>query len=83
MGRSPQKANKAGEKENEKDVAEDQAERAFFELQDAKVNFFNERTEYEDKMEKRRQNQTFTNGFGAGGGNSNTNTTQDSSQANN
>ena len=33
-------------------------------MQDAKVNFFQEHTEYEDKMEKRKQNQTFTNGFG-------------------
>lgn len=45
------------------EMAQDSAERAFFELQDAKVNFFQEKTEHEDKMEKRKQNQTFTNGF--------------------
>ena len=51
------------------ELAQDSAERAFFELQDAKVNFFQEKTEHEDKMEKRKQNQTFTNGFYRGGDN--------------
>ena len=38
------------------DLAQDSAERAFFELQDAKVNFFQEKDEHEDKMEQRRIN---------------------------
>ena len=48
---------------DQENMAQDSAERAFFELQDAKVNFFQEKTEHADKMEKRKQNQTFTNGF--------------------
>ena len=37
-------------------MAQDSAERAFFELQDAKVNFFQEKTEHDGKMEQRRIN---------------------------
>ena len=62
-GTGPYKGDVVSE-DAERDMAQDSAERAFFELQDAKVNFFQEKTDHDDKMEKRRQNQTFTNGFG-------------------
>ena len=45
---------------DEAQKAEDSAERAFLELQDAKVNFFQEKTDHDTKMQQRR---TFTNGF--------------------
>ena len=67
--RSPGKTNKASSKyqnssqrpglsptqqDSTSGVPNDDAERAFFELQDAKVNFFNEKTEYEEKMQQRK-----------------------------
>jgi hypothetical protein len=48
-------------------MPEDDMERAFFELQDAKVNFMREKTLHTEKMDARKEkNQTFTNGFGLG-----------------
>ena len=40
-------------------------ERAFLELQDAKVNFMKEKTMHSEKMDARKEERrTFTNGFG-------------------
>ena len=60
-GASPTKSLKTSIVQNEKspnsqllsseNKVDDEAERAFLELQDAKVNFFNEKSAYEDKMQ--------------------------------
>ena len=42
--------------------AEDNVERAFFDLQDAKTNFFAEKADFNNKM-KAHQQKTFTSGF--------------------